>query len=253
MTLSDIRDVTVHADVLVVGGGIGGHAAAIAMKEKEPDAEVVVVEKNVSGWAGQANKGAGALMYLDTEDGLDDFMAFHVRRMGMYLEDQTLLADFAHGSLGALKRFGSWGAKICSNNDGSFVRKRFKPNLPWSQTAVDLDMMRPVHRYARRLGVRFIDKVAIVDFLKDGERVVGGIGFSLLDGTCHVVKANATIVATGGQSFRVLNMWSCQRGDGAAAAYRAGAADAQLRVRTHAADGDEAQQAGDPRGGGRAL
>jgi succinate dehydrogenase/fumarate reductase flavoprotein subunit len=223
MTLSDISDTVVRADVLVVGGGIGGHAAAIAIKEREPDAEVVVVEKNVSGWAGQANKGAGALMYLDTEDSLDEFMAFHVRRMGMYLEDQELLADFARGSLGALERFGSWGAKICRMSDGSFVRKRFKPNLPWSQTAVDLDMMRPVHRYARRLGVRFIDKVTITDLLKDGERVAGGIGFSLLDGTCHVVTANATIVATGGQSFRIVNMWSCQRGDGAAAAYRAGA------------------------------
>ncbi|MCL5735697.1 MAG: FAD-binding protein, partial [Actinobacteria bacterium] len=99
MNLSDIGETVVGADVLVVGGGIGGHAAAIATKEKDPDAEVVVVEKNVSGWAGQANKGAGALMYLDTEDSLDDFLSFHVRRIGMYLEDQELLADFARGSL----------------------------------------------------------------------------------------------------------------------------------------------------------
>jgi succinate dehydrogenase / fumarate reductase, flavoprotein subunit len=219
----DIQTRVIDADVLVVGGGVGGHAAAIALKEESPDAAVVVVEKNVSGWAGQANKGAGALMYLDPEDSLEDFLRFHVERIGVYLEDQDLLADLARGSLDALLHFRSWGAKICSNPDGTFVRKRFKPNLPWSQTAVDLDMMRPVHRHARRLGVKFIDKVAIVDLLKDGERVAGGIGFSLLDGTCYVVKAKATILATGGQSFRILNMWSCQRGDGAAAAYRAGA------------------------------
>ena len=214
----------ISTDVLVIGGGIGGHAAAIAMKEAAPDAEVLVVEKNVSGWAGQANKGAGALMYLDTTDDLDKFLAFHVERMGVYLEDQRLLADFARGSLPALRRFARWGAKVCSNPDGSFVGKRFKPNLPWSQTGVDLDMMRPVHRHARSLGIRFIDKVAMVDLLRDGERVAGAVGFSLLDGTFHVIKAKATIIATGGQSFRILNMWSCQRGDGAAMAYRAGAA-----------------------------
>jgi succinate dehydrogenase / fumarate reductase, flavoprotein subunit len=213
----------VEADILVIGGGIAGHAAAIAIKDAAPEAEVLVVEKNVSGWAGQANKGAGALMYLDTADDLDTFVRFHVERMGVYLEDQRLLADFGRGSLGALQRFAGWGAKICSNPDGSFVGKRFKPNLPWSQTGVDLDMMRPVHRYARNLGVKFADKVTIVDLLKDGPRVAGAIGFSLLDGACHVVKAKATIIATGGQSFRVLNMWSCQRGDGAAMAYRAGA------------------------------
>ena len=33
------------ADILVIGGGIGGLAAATAAKEKNPDADVLVVEK----------------------------------------------------------------------------------------------------------------------------------------------------------------------------------------------------------------
>jgi cation diffusion facilitator CzcD-associated flavoprotein CzcO len=44
------------ADILVIGGGIGGLAAATAAKEKSPDADVLVVEKGVTGgWP--ANKG----------------------------------------------------------------------------------------------------------------------------------------------------------------------------------------------------
>jgi succinate dehydrogenase/fumarate reductase flavoprotein subunit len=215
-----------EADILIVGGGIAGLSAAIAVKEKAPDAQVVVVEKNVSGWAGQANKGAGVLAYLDEEDSVEEFLRFHVANMGMFLEDQELLSEYASGSRGALERFDSWGAGICRDKDGSFIHTKFKPNLPWSITAVDLDMLHPVRRYAGRLGVKFIDKVAVADLLKNGDRVIGGIGFSLLDGVCHIVKARGTILATGGQSFRILNMWNCQRGDGAAAAYRAGA---QLR------------------------
>ena len=62
------------ADILVIGGGIGGLAAATAAKEKNPDADVLVVEKASTGWAGQANKGAGIWWYLAPEDDVDAFV-----------------------------------------------------------------------------------------------------------------------------------------------------------------------------------
>ena len=79
------------ADVLVIGGGIGGLAAATAAKEKNPDADVLVVEKATSGWAGQANKGAGIWWYLAPEDDADRFVQFHCDHIGHYIEDQELL------------------------------------------------------------------------------------------------------------------------------------------------------------------
>ena len=48
------------ADVLVVGGGIGGLAAAVSIKEANPALEVMIVEKQTSGYSGKANKGGGA-------------------------------------------------------------------------------------------------------------------------------------------------------------------------------------------------
>ncbi len=63
------------ADILVIGGGIGGLAAATAAKEKNPDADVLVVEKASTGWAGQANKGAGIWWYLAPEDDVDALRA----------------------------------------------------------------------------------------------------------------------------------------------------------------------------------
>ena len=67
------------ADILVIGGGIGGLAAATAAKEKNPDADVLVVEKASSGWAGQANKGAGIWWYLAPEDDVDRFVQVPLR------------------------------------------------------------------------------------------------------------------------------------------------------------------------------
>ena len=83
--------------------------------------------------------------------------------------------------------------------------------------------MRVLKRTARKLGVRFIDKTSLTDLLTDGGRVAGAVGFSLLDGAPIVIKAPAAIIATGGQSYRIMGMWSCQRGDGLGMAWRAGA------------------------------
>jgi succinate dehydrogenase flavoprotein subunit len=219
-TLGKVRS----TDLLVIGGSIGGLTAALAAKEAAPEAEILVVEKNVSGWAGQANRGAGVLMFLGPEDPLDAFLEFHCRRIGVFLEDQDLLTEFATGTHAAVRRFDGWTGRVCKRRDGQFVSRRFKPLLPWSVTAADLDFLVPLRRKAGRAGITFMDKVALTDLLKDGDRVVGALGFSVLDGTCHLIKAKATLIATGGDSMRIMNMWNCQRGEGAAMAYRAGAA-----------------------------
>ena len=213
----------ISADILIVGGGIGGLAAAISAKESCPEADVLVVEKNVSSWAGLANKGHGHLWFLAPEADAAAFLDFHVRHIGMFLEDQQLLSEFARESHETLERFDAWGARLCRDKNGSFFKEPIKPSLPWSMTVADLDMLLPVHRRAIRLGVRFIDKTAVVDLLKDGSAVTGAVGFSVLDGTCLLLTARATVLAAGGQSFRILSGWSSQRGDGIAAAYRAGA------------------------------
>ena len=211
------------ADVLVIGGGIAGLAAAVAAKEKNADADVLVVEKATSGWAGQANKGAGVWWYLAPEDDAERFVRFHCDHIGHYIEDQDLLADFGRESLATLERMDGWTGKFQRRDDGQFIHKRFKPFLPWSLTGADLDLMRALKRTARKLGVRFIDKTSLTDLLTDGGRIAGAVGFSLLDGSPIVVKAPAAIIATGGQSYRIMGMWSCQRGDGLGMAWRAGA------------------------------
>jgi glycine/D-amino acid oxidase-like deaminating enzyme len=54
----------VDADVLIIGGGIGGLAAAVAAKEECPQLDVMVVEKQTAGWAGKASKIGGVLTFL---------------------------------------------------------------------------------------------------------------------------------------------------------------------------------------------
>ena len=55
---------TYETDVLVIGGGFGGLAAAIRIKELAPETTVLLVDKQTIGWGGKANKGAGVLWVL---------------------------------------------------------------------------------------------------------------------------------------------------------------------------------------------
>ncbi len=215
---------TVHeTDVLVLGGGIAGLAAAITTKETSPETRVLVVDKNFSGWAGQANKGAGIFMVLGPDDSVDRFLDYHTHNIGMFLEDQGLLAEFAAETLATIDRLDSWCHTFCRNADGNLATEIFKPTLPWRLAAAEHDTQMKVQRHAKRLGVEFLEKMMVVDVLKQGERAAGAIGFSTLDGSCHLFRSKAVIVATGGQNYRILSMWSAGRGDGIAAAYRAGA------------------------------
>ncbi|MBC7246293.1 MAG: FAD-binding protein [Actinobacteria bacterium] len=224
MTGLDSLGEILSADVLVWGGGIAGLAAAITVKEKAPRLDVLVVEKATAGWAGKADRGGGILAFLTPADRPEDFVRFHVHHIGCFLEDQELLGEYARTCNGVLDCLDAWGVRVAKERDGSWKYVKLPGlDVPWGLAGVDLDMCRRLRRRAGVLGVRFLDKVTLVDLLKDGDRVAGAMGFGIEDGTCYLVRAGATILASGSQNYRVLPMWSCGRGDGIAAAYRAGA------------------------------
>jgi succinate dehydrogenase / fumarate reductase flavoprotein subunit len=210
-------------DILIIGGGIAGLAAAITAKEAKPDLDILVVDKATSGWSGKANKGGGNITYIEEEDGVENFVKFHLDHIGCFLEDQELLRSYGEESRGNLERLERWGVHIFRDEDGSPRYIRWTEGLPWRMAVMDQDVTLNLVDTAKKMGVQFTDKTAVIDLLKEDERVAGAIGFSVIDGTCHIVQSKGTILANGNQNYRLMRRWSCGRGDGIAAAYRAGA------------------------------
>jgi succinate dehydrogenase / fumarate reductase, flavoprotein subunit len=213
----------VSTDVLIIGGGIGGLAAAVKAKEENPEADVLVVEKQTAGWAGKATKIGGILAFLGPNNNGDKFLDFQVRSSGFYLNDQDLLAKYIHSSYRAIEDFNAWGAKLARTPDGKLVAfpNNFAPEL--SMTFIDLDLMIPIRAKAKKLGTKFINKVHVVDLLKKGNKVIGAAGFDIITGKFYVFKAKATVLANGSCGYKVRRFWVAGTGDGVAAAYRAGA------------------------------
>jgi succinate dehydrogenase / fumarate reductase, flavoprotein subunit len=221
-TIEDLGEI-VLTDVLIIGGGIGGLATAIKAKESNPNIDVTIVEKQTVGWAGKATKIGGILAFLGPNDKADKFLDFQVRTSGFYLNDQELLSQYIQSSRKAIDDLVEWGARLARTPDGSLVITRAFWAPDWSTTYVDIDLMLPIRAKARKLGTKIINKIHVVDLIKQSNRIVGAVGFDIITGRFYIFKAKATVLANGSCGYKVRRFWSAGTGDGIAAAYRAGA------------------------------
>ncbi len=230
----------ITTDILVVGGSLAGMAAAITAKEENPDLNVTVVEKYTAGYAGKANRGAGIMDMIGDSDP-EDYVKYHTHYIGEYLNDQDALRQYANRLDEGVALLDKWSnGKIDKNPDGSFKTLKWLAQItgedengkrtfdepdhfPWTLVCVELDYMVNVRRYAQKAGVKFVDRTGIVDLLKDGNRIAGAVGYNIDTEEQVVFEAKAVILCTGSQNYRVMPMWSPGRGEGLAAAWRAGA------------------------------
>ncbi len=210
------------ADVLIIGGGIAGLSAAVSIKELQPELTVLIAEKQTAGYSGKANKGGGVLQYFDLEHmNPEEFAEYHVNAIGCFLGDQDLMVKYVSMNHKMLDKLVEWGARLPKREDG---RYNVIPTGPKTAIiGVDLDITLKVRQTAEKMGVKILDKVAVSDLLTTGNKIAGATGYSILDGKFYIINAKAVVLATGSQNYRIAPMWGSGRGDGIAAAYRAGA------------------------------
>lgn len=215
-----------ESDILIIGHGIAGVYAALTIKEKNPDADVMLVDKASTGWAGKANKGGCCQFTIAPGHTAEEIVEFHVRHTGEFLNDQEAYLDFVRHTPLLLEKMEEWGIVIPRDEEG---RLKFSGGVnaedwpaPWALIGYEADFMVKLTNLAKKKGCRFLDKIAVTDLLTNGNKVAGATGFSLLNGEKFIFKATAVVIANGNQDYRAMNMWACARGDGIAAAWRAG-------------------------------
>ena len=216
MQKQEFKTERMSADILIIGGGIAGLTAAVAAKEKNPDVDILIVEKQTTGYSGKANKGGGVLQYFDLEKVTPEaFNEYHAFTIGGFLANQNVLKKYVAMNNEMLDRLEGWGVNV--------PKKRI-PTGPFTyMVGLDLDITIKMRAKAVKLGVRIQDKTTISDLLTCDGKIAGAVGYSILDGTFYVFEAKNVIMCTGSQNYRVASMWSNGRGDGFHAAFRAGA------------------------------
>ncbi len=222
-----------RTDVLVIGGGLAGCSAAI--RARELGASVLLVDKSHVRRSGNATSGVdhtwcyipeihdpqGFTPHLLVED--------HIAKLGP-MQDQDMILTIAENIGDRIKELETWGFPFKTDGTYRFVKKihRVPSFMHWAGR----DQKVLFEKKARECGTDILNRVMIVDLLKEHDRVVGAWGVGLREPVLYLIAAKEVIVATGGIS-RVFPGTTCldynrQRtpfgtGDGIAMGIRAGA------------------------------
>ena len=213
-----IKEKIVETDVLVIGGGIAGCFAAIKAKEKGVD--VTLVDKGYVGKSGQTPYARGFMVFNPEWGHKLDICMNRINVAGEYVNNQEWTEIVFKDSYARYQDLVSWGVDFSQSSGSSSLKGstqtiiRLNPNFP-----------QVLRKQVAGSGVNIIDRIMVIDLLKQDGRVVGAIGIPMDSYDFYVFKAKATVMSVGASSFRPAGYPAiCQlTGDGEAMAYKAGA------------------------------
>lgn len=217
----------IKADVLVIGGGIAGLFAAIKAKEKDPKADVTLVDKAYPGRSGCSVFAAGVFPHwMPGDPHLEEYIREIVQVNSEYLIDQRYVEVAVKESYDRFQDLVKFGVEFARDAQGRFKRvptltSRFGFCTPF---AGGPHLMWKVRAEAERRGVRLLDRIMVTELLTRGAGCSGAVGFGIRDGEYYIFLAKGTVLAAGScMSYRAPMGASGGTGDGPALAFRAGA------------------------------
>jgi succinate dehydrogenase / fumarate reductase, flavoprotein subunit len=221
---------TIDCDVLVIGAGGAGLRAAVAAGEAGCD--TVVVTKSLLGKAHTVMAEGGIGAALGNVDPRDNWGVHFADTMlgGQLLNNWRMVEIFAHEVIDRVYELERWGGLFDRTPDGRISQRAFGAHTFWRLAHVGdrtgLELIRTCQdRAVHTPNVAVHMEYTLTTLLKDGDRVVGAVGYRRNDGTFVVFRAKAVVLGSGGWGRmykHTSNSWE-GTGDGAALAYRAGA------------------------------
>ena len=225
MSLSGLGEL-VEADVLVIGGGIGGHTFAITAKEKCPTLNIVLVEKATAGLTGPSALVGGRYGgFLPEADDFDHDFKAKVEEEYDFICDQDKIEDYLKVSGPVFRNLEKWGVKFVKTPDGQYKRPSSRGSINGMLfDGGGIPAMKSLNACAKSIGVKFQNHIMVTDLITDGNRIAGAVGFHVRKGKFYILNSKVTVLATGMTRFKTIQPGHRNdTGDGYAMAYRAGA------------------------------
>jgi succinate dehydrogenase / fumarate reductase flavoprotein subunit len=228
----DLSRVDYDVDVLIIGGGGAGTVAAIfAHQEGIPAENILIVTKLRHGDCNSIMAQGG----IQAADRPEDSPAIHyidVMGGGHYANKPELVRAMVedgpeiirwHEELGVM--YDKENCVYMEAHGGGTSRKRMHSCKDYTGKAI----FNPIRDEARNLGIPALEFSPVIELLLDDEgKAAGAITYNLETGEYRVIRAKATVLATGGfgrvhiQNFPTTNHYGATA-DGLVIAYRAGA------------------------------
>ena len=216
-------------DVLVIGAGGAGLRAAI--EASAHGAKVGLICKSLLGKAHTVMAEGGIAAAMANVDDRDNWKVHFTDTMrgGQYLNNWRMAELHAQEAPERVHELEGWGALFDRTKDGKMLQRNFGghkyPRLAHVGDRTGLEMIRTLQDHGIHQGVEVHMECTVITLLKDGDRVVGALGYDRERGRFKTFQAKAVILATGGigRAYKISsNSWE-YTGDGHILAYDAGA------------------------------
>jgi succinate dehydrogenase / fumarate reductase flavoprotein subunit len=220
---------TQEHDVIVIGAGGAGLRAAI--EASAAGVSVGLICKSLLGKAHTVMAEGGIAAALANVDDRDNWKVHFADTMrgGQYVNNWRMAELHAKEAPARVRELEAWGAVFDRTKDGRILQRNFGghryPRLAHVGDRTGLEMIRTLQDHGVHQGIDVYMEMTTIELLKDGDRVIGCVGYDRERGRFRVWRAGAVVLATGGigRAFKVTsNSWE-YTGDGQALAYRAGA------------------------------
>lgn len=212
------------SDILIVGGSIGGLTTAIRAKENNPELDILVIDKGVIGWNGQATKaGNGIRATSKHPDGVMNALGYLVHAHTPFMNDQEFLKRYLEVHRDNIDYMKHCGVQLSCDEEGNATPLPFIPDA-LDMAGVSINVNAQLRSYALKLGIRLLSRVNVFELLtsKSG-KVIGAIGFDMDHMECKIFHAKAVAMATQGCHFKKIGLEFMGYGTGVGAMYRVGA------------------------------
>ncbi len=229
----DLSKIDYDVDLLIIGGGGAGTVAALfAYESGVPKDKILIVTKLRHGDANSIMAQGG----IQAADRPEDSPALHYLDIyggGHFTNKPELARALALDAPGIISWHEQLGVMYDRHEDGEFqelsgggtCRNRMHSCKDYS----GMEMMRNIRDQARNLEIPVLEFAPVAELIMDDKgQVAGGVAFNLETMEYHVIRAKATILATGGSgrlhlaSYPTTNHYGAT-GDGLIMAYHAGA------------------------------
>jgi fumarate reductase flavoprotein subunit len=215
-------------DVLVVGGGLAGIRAAIAVVETNPSLKVGMVSKVYPMRSHTVSAEGGAAAVLRPEDSYETH-AYDTIKGSDYLADQDVVETFVREAPIEVIQMEHWGCPWSRDPDGKISVRPFGGMTTWRTCfAADKSGFHMLHtvfqtslKYPQ---IHRHDEAFVTKLLVEDGRCVGVVAIDMRSGRFDAITAKAVILATGGMGrvYAFTTNGNICTGDGMALAYRAG-------------------------------
>jgi fumarate reductase flavoprotein subunit len=215
-------------DVLVVGGGLAGIRAAIAVVEANPRLKIGMVSKVYPMRSHSVSAEGGAAAVLRPEDSYETH-AYDTIKGSDYLADQDVVEAFVREAPIEVIQMEHWGCPWSREPDGKISARPFGGMTTWrtcfAADKTGFHMLHTVFQTSLKYPqIHRHDEAFVTKLLVEDGRCIGVVAVDMRSGRFDAITAKSVVLATGGlgRIYAFTTNGNICTGDGMALAYRAG-------------------------------